>query len=88
MDEAGVFVAKFVSELADGFEVWKAFDVAGGAADFDHHNVTATLFSGFGDFLLDGVGDVRDDLDCFAEKLAFAFFFEDFVVNFSGRDGG
>ncbi len=88
MDEAGVFVAKFVSELADGFEVGETFDIAGGAADFDHHNVAATLFSGFGDFLLDRVGDVRDNLDCFAEKLAFAFFFEYFVVNFSSGDGG
>src|SRR5207244_11141059 len=79
MHKEGVLGAKFQAHLADGFEEGKRFNVANGAADFDNHNVNA-----FGNFLDDGldfVGDVRNDLDSFAEIIASAFFGENgFVV--------
>src|SRR5437773_3536501 len=78
----GVLGAKFQAHLADGFEEGKRFNVANGAADFDNHNVNA-----FGNFLDDGldfVGDVRNDLDSFAEIIAAAFLGEDGFVDAAG----
>ena len=39
VDEDGVFAAYFMTNLADGFDERKRFDVADGATDFDDDDV-------------------------------------------------
>ena len=68
MDEDTVVSAEFVTELTDGLDEGEGFDVANGAADFDDDDVDAFGYlAGVG---FDFVGDVGDDLNCFAEVIA------------------
>ncbi len=62
----------------------QAFDVADGAADFDEHEVDI-LVAGY-DELLDGVGDVRNDLHCAAQVIATALLGQDVLVDAAGCD--
>ncbi len=85
VDEECVFAAEFLAHLADGFEERQRFDVADGAADFDDGDVSAVgrdLAHGVFDF----VGDVRDDLDGFAEVVAAALFEDDLLVDAAGGE--
>ena len=77
-----IFGAQLEAHLADGFEEWKRFDVANGAADFDQDDVHA--FGHFAEGGFDFVGDVRDDLHGFAEIIAAAFFGDDGFVEAAG----
>ncbi len=80
--EQSIFETELEAHLADGFEEGKGFDVADGAADFDDDHVHA--FGNFFDGGFDFVGDVRDDLDGFAEVIAAAFFGENGFVDAAG----
>src|SRR5262245_66432566 len=73
-----------VAELADRLKEWQAFDVADGAADLAQHEVVA--FISFSDEILDGVGDVRDDLNGGAEVIAASLAREDVLVDAAGRN--
>ena len=73
-----------VAELADGFEERQALDIADGAADFAQHEIVA--FVAVADELLDGVGDVRNDLDGGAEIVAAALLGEDLLIDAAGGD--
>ena len=85
VDEAGPFRAKFLAELANGFEEGQALDIADRAADFAQNEINAR--SGIGqDEVLDLVGDVRNDLDRRAEIVAAALFLDDAAVDAPGRD--
>ena len=84
MDEDGGVARQLVAELADGFEERQAFDVADRAADLDEHEVHA--FVAAGHELLDGVGDVRNDLHGSAEVIAAAFASQDVLVDAAGGD--
>ena len=65
---------ELVAELADRFQERQAFDVADGAADFDQGEIDRALpiVEVAGDGVLDGVGDVRNDLHGGAEIVAAA----------------
>src|SRR5437899_65797 len=65
--EEGVLRAHFEAHLADGFEKGKGFDVADSAANLDNDHIYALRNFFYGCF--DFVGDVRDDLDRFAEVV-------------------
>ena len=75
---------QFVAQLADCFEERQAFDIADGAADLDQHEIDAV--AAVADELLDGVGDVRDDLDSRAEIIAAALLGENVLIDAAGRD--
>ena len=70
---------QIVAELADGFEKRQAFDVADRAADFDQHEIDVLV--AVDDELLDGVGDVRNDLHGAAEVIAAPLLGEDLLVD-------
>jgi hypothetical protein len=68
VDEAGLAPAQVVLQLPDRLDKGQALDVADRSADFADDEVE-TLGVGLGEFL-DGVGDVRDDLDRRAQIVA------------------
>ena len=83
VNENGVLAAEFLAHLANGFEERERFDVADGAADFDDGDVGAVgrdLSHG----VLDFVGDVRNDLDGFAEVVAASLLQNDLLVDAAG----
>ena len=75
----------FVAELADGLEIRQALDVADRAADLAEHEIVPVV--AVADEVLDGVGDVRNDLDGGAEIVAAALLGDDVLVDPAGGDG-
>ena len=75
---------QLVAELADRFEERQALDVADRAADLHQHEVVAVV--AVADEILDGVGDVRDDLDGGAEIVAAPLLGQDVLVDAAGGD--
>jgi len=83
-----------VAELADGLEKRQPFDVAHGAANFAEHEIN--LVFTHGKEILDLVGDMRDDLNGFAQIIAAPFLFQDVGIDatrghgirFAGRHAG
>src|SRR6478735_4532946 len=73
-----------VAELADRLEERQALYVADRAADLDQNEVAALI--AFKDELLDGVGDVRNDLHGRAEIIAAPLLGDDLLVDAPGRD--
>ena len=92
MDEGGRPARQLVAELADRLEEGQALDVADGAADLAQHEIDALVAGG--DEVLDGVGDVGDDLHRRAEIIAAPLLGDDLlidaprgdVVGLAGRD--
>ena len=83
MQEQGAFAAELVAQLADGFEEGGAFDIADRAANLADHEVLAVEIGKRE--ILDGVGDVRDDLHGCAEVFALPLLGEDVGVDPAGR---
>src|SRR5665648_913460 len=79
MDEGGRAPRQLVAELADRLEERQPLDVADGTADFAQHEVHVLVACG--DEGLDGVGDVGNDLDGRAEKVATAFLGDDPLID-------
>src|SRR5262249_3139857 len=75
---------QIVAELPNGFEIRQAFDVTHGPTDLAKDEIE--LIVALADELLDGVGNVRNDLDCSAEIVAATFLGEDFLINAPSRD--
>ena len=84
MDIDRVMARQFVAELADRLEIRQALDVADGAADLAEHEIEAVI--ALADEVLDGVGDVRDDLDGGAEIVAAPLLAQDVLVDAAGGD--
>ena len=84
MDEGRRAARQLVAELADGLEERQALDVADRAADFAQHEIDALVAGG--DEILDGVGDVRDDLHGGAEIVAAPLLGDDLLVDASRGD--
>ena len=84
MDEGRGAARQLVAELADRLEERQALDVADRAADLAQHEVDALVAGG--NEILDGVGDVRDDLHGGAEIVAAALFGDDLLVDAPGGD--
>src|SRR5215472_8799925 len=75
---------QIVAELPNGFEIRQALDVTYRPADLAKHEIE--LIVALADELLDGIGNVRNDLDCSAEVVAATFLGEDFLVNAPAGD--
>ena len=74
---------EFIAELADCFQEGQALDIADRAADFHQHEVE---FGGAAQHdILDGVGDVGNDLDGGAEIVATAFLGDHLGIDFARR---
>ncbi len=86
MAEHDVLFADVVTHLTNGFEEGQRFDVADRAADFDDAYVGAARFGDAFDVRLDLVRDVRNNLNRSAEILTAPFFFDDGVIDLTGRD--
>ena len=68
--EHDVVYSQLMAQLADCLDERLAFDVADGAADFGDHDVGAGLRCRAQNAILDGVGDVRNDLNGAAQEIA------------------
>ena len=88
VDVKDVVTAGVVAHLADRLEEWLALDVADRPADLDDYHFGPTLFGEVEHALLDGVGDVRDDLNRAAQELTLALASDDITVNLPGGDVG
>ncbi len=84
MDIDRVMARQLVAELADRLEERQALDVADGAADLAQHEIEAVV--AVADEILDGVGDVRNDLDGGAEIVAAPLLGEDVLIDAAGGD--
>src|ERR1700687_784564 len=84
MNVDGRVARQIVAQLPDRLEERQALDVAYRAADFAQHEVEAVI--ALADEILDGVGDVRDDLDGGAEIVAAPLLAEDVLVDAAGGD--
>ena len=84
MDEGRGAARQLVAELADRLEERQALDVADRAADLAQHEVDALVARR--DEILDGVGDVRDDLHGRAEIVAATLLGDDLLVDAPGGD--
>ena len=84
MDVNGALPRQLVAELADGLEVRQALDVTDRAADLDQNEVEALISRQ--DELLDGIGNMRDDLHRGAEIVAAPLFGDDVLIDAAGGD--
>lgn len=75
-----------VGEEADGFDKRKAFVVSDGAADF--YDVDVGRFGGFGDFFLNEVSEMRNELDSFAFEATRALFVDELFEDGAGEGDG
>ena len=68
-----------LGELADRLEERQAFDIAHGAADFTQHEINLVIPDA--QEILDLVGDMRNDLDGFAQVVATPFLFQNVGID-------
>ena len=73
MNQHAVFAADVVLELTNGFKKWLAFNIADGAADFNNSNFGRFVLVIMVKTALDGVGNMRDNLNGIAPEIASAF---------------
>ena len=84
MDVDRVAARQIVAELADRLEIRQALDIADRAADLAQHEIEIVV--AVANEFLDGVGDVRNDLDGGAEIIAAPLLGENFLVDAAGGD--
>lgn len=81
MDEHNVFSPEFLMELPDCLDEMKSFDISYSTSNFYDGNIA--LCSDRFDSILDLIGDMRDDLDGFAEIITPSLFLYDGEINLS-----
>ncbi len=84
MNVSRVIARQFVAQLPDRLEERQTFDVADRAADLAQDEIEALV--AISNEVLDGVGDVRNDLNGGAEIIAATLLRQDFLVNPPGGD--
>src|SRR5271154_5325046 len=82
MDIDRVAARHVITELADGFEIRQALNIAHRAADLAQHEIET--LSSVPDEVLDGIGDVGNDLNGRPEIVAAPLFCEDFLIDTAG----
>ena len=73
MNQHAVFTADVVLELTNGFKKWLAFNIADGTADFNNSDFGRFVLVIMVKTALDGVGNMRDNLNGIAPEIASAF---------------
>ena len=86
VDEQHVTALLFLPELARGLDEGLGFDVTDGAADLGDDDVGSGLVGNAAQTLLDGLGDVRDNLHGAAEEVAAALAGDKGFVNGALRE--
>jgi hypothetical protein len=79
-----VITRQIVAELADRLEIRQTFYITDRPADLAEHEVKAII--ALADEILDGIGNVRDDLNCCAKIIAAPLAREDVLVDTAGRN--
>lgn len=83
VDKEAIVPADVLSELADRFEEREGFDIPYGAADFRNDDIGIAIGHPV-DRFFDLVGNVRDDLDGFPEKLSSSLLLDHPQVDLAG----
>ena len=86
VDDQRVAVAQLITELTHRFDVRQRFDIADRTADFGDNHVIHLLGAEQFDTAFDLVGNMRDHLYGFAEKLSAAFLVDNALVDAPGGD--
>ena len=84
MQVAGVAARQIIAELADRLEERQAFDVADRATDFDKDEVELVI--ALDHEVLDGVGDVRNNLNGGSQIFAAALLGENVGIDAASGD--
>src|SRR5690349_21604010 len=79
-----VMSRQIISKLPDRFEIRQAFDVADRAAHFDEDEVVTVVT--VANKILNGVGDMRNDLNGGAEIVATPLLGQDVEIDTAGGD--
>src|SRR5262249_19815586 len=82
MDVDCVITRQIVAELADRFEIGKPFDIADRPTDLAEDEIKALI--AFADEVLNGVGNMRDDLDRCTKVIAAPLARENVLVDTTG----
>ena len=77
---------QFESKLANGFNVRQGFDVAHRTTDFGDDHLKVFAFAQEQNSVFDFVGDMRNDLNGFAEIIPATFLVNDGLVDTAGGD--
>lgn len=92
MDVEEVVAAGSSSQLSHGFNEWGTLDVADCASQLYHARIRLFIgivdwhFRNVSDPVLDGVGQVRYDLDCPAQVIALPLFLYNMLVDLARCD--
>src|SRR5262249_1275064 len=84
MDVQRMPARQIVAQLPDRLEERQSFDVADGAANLAQHEVETVIARL--DEVLDGIGDVRDDLDRGTKIISASLARQDVLIDAAGRD--
>src|SRR5262249_27931286 len=84
MDVDRLAARQIIAELTDRFEIGQALDIADGATDLAQNKVE--IIVAVANEILDGIGDVRNNLDGRAEIIAAPLLGENFLIDSAGRN--
>ena len=85
MNDHTIVCTQFPPHLPQGFEIGQGFNVADGSAEFRDDNIVLIGLSQQLRPPLDFVGNVRHNLDGFAQIRAFSLLIDDRLVDFTRR---
>ena len=76
-----IVIPQFPLELAYSLDIRKRFDIPYSSSYFSDDNIILATLAKKLYTVLDFVGNMRDNLYCFAKELPTAFFFDDTLVD-------
>ena len=88
MDEQRIIMADLLRYLTDRFNERLTFNIADGAADFCDDNICVGLFSNGVDKRFDFIGNMRNNLNGFAQIFPVSLFSKNVPVHFAGGEIG
>ena len=74
MDENGIFMTDLMLELTDRFQKWLTFDISDSTANFNDSDFGFTGSRVPIKTALNGIGDMRNNLNSASTKITAAFF--------------
>jgi len=86
MDVKGVIAADLVAQLANGFEIGLALDIADRSSHFEHDEICPRGLCHLHDAAFDLIGDVWNDLNGAAQIISLTLFADHFGVYLTGGD--
>ena len=79
-----LITVQIIAELADSLKKWQGLDITNGSADFAEHEIK--VFYIIQDKFLNGICDMRDNLNGRAKLIAPALFLDNGLVDAPRRD--